>query len=38
MKGRGRSNLWSHAPKGPPPNLFSHRRRLENFFLGSPIQ
>jgi hypothetical protein len=23
-------------PKGPPPNLFSHRRRLENFF-GVPI-
>nr|DAG79598.1 MAG TPA: hypothetical protein [Caudoviricetes sp.]DAI88504.1 MAG TPA: hypothetical protein [Caudoviricetes sp.]DAL14967.1 MAG TPA_asm: hypothetical protein [Caudoviricetes sp.] len=24
--------------KGPPPNLFSHRRRLENFFMGSPIR
>lgn len=30
------SNPWRRRPKGPPPNLFSHRRRLENFFWGPP--
>nr|DAI88573.1 MAG TPA: hypothetical protein [Caudoviricetes sp.] len=36
MEGRGRSNPCNRAPKGPPPSLSSHRRRLENFFWGSP--
>nr|DAO12505.1 MAG TPA: hypothetical protein [Caudoviricetes sp.] len=32
----GGSNLCGRAPKGPPPNLFLHRRRLANFFWGPP--
>lgn len=30
--GRAGLKVQERRAKGPPPNLFSHRRRLENFF------
>gem|GEM_PF-3144169 len=36
IKGEGGIRVQGYARLGPPPNLFSHRRRLENFFMGSP--
>ena len=35
-EGEGRARVQSLRPKGPPPKFFSHRRRLENFFMGTP--
>nr|DAJ82106.1 MAG TPA: hypothetical protein [Caudoviricetes sp.] len=32
----GGSNPYSRAPQGPTPDLYSHHRRLEIFFLGYP--
>lgn len=37
-EGGGGLKVQERRAKGPPPNLFPHRRRLENFFMGSPIR
>lgn len=36
ITGRGGSNLCNLSPKVPPHYVFSHTRRLETFFWGTP--